>query len=96
MYFNNIYEQNNAGNSIDCDFMVNTSIYPLGDKITALNYGENVYSNSLPRILDGEGYKTISSHAEEIGEFNWTELHKNGFGIETIWDVGDYVYEEIS
>lgn len=94
LYFNNIYEQNNAGNSIDCDFMVNTSIYPLGDKITALNYGENVYSNSLPRILEGEGYKTISSHAEEIGEFNWTELHKNGFGIETMWDIGGYVYEE--
>ena len=94
LYFNNIYEQNNAGNSIDCDFMVNTSIYPLGDKITALNYGENYYSNSLPRILEESGYKTISSHAEEIGEFNWTELHKNGFGVDTLWDISDYIYEE--
>ena len=94
LYFTNIYEQNNAGNSIDCDFMVNTSIYPLGDKITALNYGENTYSNSLPRILESEGYKTISSHAEDIGEFNWTELHKNGFGVETLWGISDYVYEE--
>lgn len=94
LYFTNIYEQNNAGNSIDCDFMVNTSIYPLGDKITALNYGENTYSNSLPRILEGEGYNTISSHAEEIGEFNWTEIHKNGFGVKNLWDIGDYIYEE--
>lgn len=94
LYFTNIYEQNNAGNSIDCDLMVNTSIYPLGDKITALNYGENTYSNSLPRILESEGYKTISSHAEEVGEFNWTELHKNGFGVENLWDISDYVYEE--
>lgn len=94
LYFTNIYEQNNAGNSIDCDFMVNTSIYPLGDKITALNYGENTYSNSLARILESEGYHTISSHAEDIGEFNWTELHKNCFGVNELWDIGDYVYEE--
>lgn len=94
LYFTNIYEQNNAGNSIDCDFMVNTSIYPLGDKITALNYGENTYTNSLVRILESEGYYTISSHAEDIGEFNWTELHKNCFGVDELWDIGDYVYEE--
>lgn len=94
LYFINIYEQNNAGNSIDCDFMVNTSIYPLGDKITALNYGEYSYSNSLPRILEGEGYNTISSHAEEVGEFNWTEIHKNGFGVKNLWDISNYIYEE--
>lgn len=94
LYFPNIYEQNNAGNSIDCDFMVNTSVYPLGDKITALNYGEDTYSNSLSRILEGEGYNTISSHAEEIGEFNWTEIHKNSFGVKNLWDISDYIYEE--
>lgn len=95
LYFTNIYEQNNAGNSIDCDFLINTSIYPLGDKITALNYGENIYSNSLSRILNDEGYRTISTHAEEIGDFNWTELHKNGFGAKELWDISDYVYEEV-
>jgi len=94
LYFNNFYEQNNAGNSIDCDFMVNSSIFPLGDKITALNYGENTYPNSLPSILKEKGYTTISSHAEEPGEFNWTELHKNGFGVDKLWDIKDYIYEE--
>ena len=94
LYFSNFYEQNNAGNSIDCDFMVNSSIFPLGDKITALNYGENTYSNSLPNLLKGKGYTTISTHAEEPGEFNWTELHKNGFGADKLWDIRDYVYEE--
>ncbi|NFI56284.1 LTA synthase family protein [Clostridium botulinum] len=94
LYFNNFYEQNNAGNSIDCDFMINTSIYPLGNKITALNYGENVYPNSLPRILQKDGYFTISSHAELPNEFNWTELHKNSFGANELWTINDYVYEE--
>ena len=95
LYFNNIYQQNNAGNSIDCDFLVNTSVFPLGgDKITALNYSENVYDNSLPRLLKGEGYTTISTHAEEAGSFNWTELHKNGFGVDKLWTIKDYVYDE--
>lgn len=94
LYFNNFYEQNNAGNSIDCDFLVNTSIMPLGDKITALNYGTNIYSNSLSRVLNSEGYTTISTHAEDAGEFNWTELHANGFGSDKIWNINDYVYEE--
>ena len=94
LYFDNIYEQNNAGNSIDCDFMVNTSVFPLGDKITGTNYGDDVFQNSLPRILEKEGYTTISTHAEDRGEFNWTELHKNSFGAQELWDVGDYIYEE--
>ncbi|MDS0528174.1 LTA synthase family protein [Clostridium sp. SHJSY1] len=94
LYFNNFYEQNNAGNSIDCDFMVNSSVFPLGGKITGLNYSENVYLNSLPRILNNQGYNTISSHAEELGEFNWGELHKNSFGVQKIWNINDYKYEE--
>jgi len=94
LYFNNFYEQNNAGNSIDCDVLVNTSVFPLGKKITALNYGENTYPNALPNLLKDKGYTTISSHAESPGEFNWTELHKNGFGVEKLWDIRDYKYEE--
>lgn len=94
LYFNNVYQQNNAGNSIDCDFMVNTSVFPLGDKITSLNYGENTYKDSLPRVLQKNGYLTISSHAEAKGEFNWTELHKNGFGVEQLWDISNFNYEE--
>ena len=94
LYFDNFYQQNNAGNSIDCDFMVNTSIYPLGEKITGLNYGECTYRNSLPRVLNNLQYTTITTHAEEKGEFNWTELHKNSFGVEKLWDISDYIYEE--
>lgn len=95
LYFNNIYQQNNAGNSIDCDFLVNTSVYPLGGiTITALNYGEKVYSNSLPRILKSEGYETITTHAEENDSFNWNELHKNCFGVDKLWDITKYDYDE--
>lgn len=95
LYFNNIYQQNNAGNSIDCDFLVNTSVYPLGmNKITALYYGTNTYKNALPRILKRNGYNTISTHAEEFNEFNWTEIHKNSFGADKLWSIRDYKEDE--
>lgn len=94
IYCSNFYEQNSGGHSIDCDFLVNTSIYPLEDFITAVNYGENVYSNSLPRILKRNGYNTITTHAEELNSFNWTELHKCGFDPDDIWALNDFDYDE--
>ena len=94
LYFNNFYEQNNGGNSIDCDLLINASIFTLGECITATNYGEVVYPNSLARILKSEGYTTVATHGDIAAEFNWTELHRNGFGADLIWDRGKYVYEE--
>lgn len=95
LYFDNIYQQNNAGNSIDADSIVNTSFLTLGGNITATNYGEFVYENSLQRILKKDGYTTISAHAEYPSEFNWTELHKNGFGADILWDLNQFNYDEI-
>lgn len=94
LYFNNIYEQNNGGHSIDCDFLVNTSILPLGDDVTAVAYGENIYDNSLPRILSSEGYITITSRPEKPGDFNWMELHKNSFGVDYVYSINDYEDDE--
>lgn len=93
-YFNNIYEQNNGGNSSDADLMVNASSYTLSGVITATHYGEVVYPHSFQRILKSEGYTTVSAHADNAGEFNWTELHKNGFGVDILWDLREFKYEE--
>ena len=94
LYFPNIYEQNNGGDSIDCDFLINSSTFTLGDQITGLNYGENIYPNSLPRIFENLGYETITSHAENYSAFNWSELHKNAFGVNTLWSLNDYNNDE--
>lgn len=29
------------------------------------------------------------------GEFNWSELHKNGFGAQELWSLYDYNYDEV-
>jgi len=94
LYFTNIYEQNNGGDSIDCDFLINSSTFTLGDQITALNYSENTYPNSLPRLFENIGYNTITSHAENYSAFNWSKLHKNAFGVETLWSLNEYNNDE--
>ena len=90
LYFNNIYEQNNGGHSIDCDFLVNTSIYPSGNRVSAIAYGQNIYTNSFPRILSRYSYTTITSRPEKPGDFNWMKLHKNCFGVNNVFSILDY------
>ncbi|MBS4804421.1 MAG: sulfatase-like hydrolase/transferase, partial [Clostridium sp.] len=93
IYFNNIHEQNNAGNSIDMDMMAASGVLPLGDVITYLEYPEVKYY-SLPRLLNKEGYNTILTHAERAGDWNWAEAGKSAAGYKTIWDINDYIIDE--
>lgn len=96
IYFSSIYQQNNAASSIDCDFMVNTSIFPLGgNTITAIAHSQNTYKNSLPRVLKSEGYNTSTAHAEITGNFSWGETHKNSFGVDNIYDVNTFSVKEV-
>lgn len=94
LYFDNIYEQNNAGNSIDCDMMVNTGLLPLGDNITFLTNADVKYE-SLPRILNKNGYTTVSTHAERAGDWNWSEAHSNALGYKDMWDIDSYKLDEV-
>jgi len=93
LYFSNVHEQNNAGNSIDMDMMAATGILPLGDVITYLEYPEVKYK-SLPRLLEEEGYNTILSHAERAGDWNWAEAGKSAAGFNEIWDIKQYTLDE--
>lgn len=93
LYFKNVYEQNNAGNSIDMDMMAASGVLPLGDVITYLEYPEVKYY-SLSRILNKEGYNTILTHAEKAGDWNWAEAGKSASGYKTIWDIRDYNIDE--
>jgi len=93
LYFSNIHEQNNAGNSIDMDMMAASGVLPLGDVITYLEYPEVKYK-SLPRLLEEQGYNTILSHAERAGDWNWAEAGKSAAGYNEIWDIRQYTIDE--
>lgn len=94
LYFDNIYEQNNAGNSIDCDMMANTGLLTLGDSITFLTHADVKYQ-SLPRILNENGYTTISTHAERASDWNWSEAHSNALGYQDMWDIDSYKLDDV-
>ncbi len=94
IYCSNFYEENGEALSIDCDFIVNSSIYPSRRYKTGVYYGENTYSSSLPRILKRNGYHTISTHAEDKDNYNWSEFHRCGFNPDEMWSIEDYDYDE--
>ncbi|MBE6054495.1 MAG: LTA synthase family protein [Clostridium sartagoforme] len=93
LYFDNIYEQNNSGTSSDADLLVNTSVFPSRVYRTFLTYPWTNY-NSLQKILNDEGYTTISTHAELSGSWNWAEPHKV-FEADKLWDLNDFNVDEI-
>jgi phosphoglycerol transferase MdoB-like AlkP superfamily enzyme len=73
LYFPNTFEQVNEGTSSDCDLMVNTSILPLRSGSTFFRYPNTNY-NSLPNLLEYEGYSTIAIHPDKGSFWNY----KNG------------------
>lgn len=93
LYFSNIYEQNNGGNSIDCDMMVNTGLLTLGDSITFLSHPQVKY-NSLARVLNSKGYTTVSTHAERSGDWGWAQAHKYSLDFDNMWDINKYNIDE--
>lgn len=93
LYFDNIYEQNNSGTSSDSDLMVNTSIFPVRENSTFPTYPWTKY-NSLQKLLNEEGYTTISTHAELPGNWNWAEPHKS-FETDKIWDINEFNLDEV-
>ena len=93
LYFDNIYEQNNSGTSSDADLLVNASIFPARNLRTFLTYPWVNY-NSLQKLLNDEGYTTISTHAELPGSWNWAEPHKV-FEADMLWEIKDFNEDEI-
>lgn len=73
LYFPNTFEQVNEGTSSDADLMVNTSMLPLRQGSTFFRYPNTNY-NSLPNLLEGEGYATSAIHPDKGSFWNY----KNG------------------
>jgi len=70
LYFPNTFEQVNEGTSSDCDLMVNTSMLPLRSGSTFFRYPNTNY-NSLPNILEDEGYATHAIHPDKGSFWNY-------------------------
>lgn len=93
LYFPNIYEQVNEGTSSDSDLMVNTSMLPLRRGSTFFRYPVRDY-NSMPRILDRNGYESVAIHPDKGSFWNYSK-GLPGLGFENFIDFHSFNPDEL-
>ncbi|UCZ53569.1 LTA synthase family protein [Bacillus shivajii] len=87
-YFENFYYQTGQGKTSDAEFIINTSLYPLGRGAVFLTHDENEY-RGLPEILLNHGYHTATFHANNQSFYNRDVMYPN-LGYEDIYSFSDY------
>ena len=76
MYFSNYYSQASSGTSSDSEFTFATSLLPVTNGAVAISYWNREYE-TLQKLLKGEGYRTVSMHANTGDFWNRNNFHKN-------------------
>ncbi|WP_181884600.1 LTA synthase family protein [Neobacillus piezotolerans] len=83
-YFTKFYQQISQGNTVDAEFLANTSLYPSGQYVTSKRYaGKEI--PSLPRLLHGVGYQTATLHTNDKEFYNRGEFYK-ALGFDRVYD----------
>jgi lipoteichoic acid synthase len=93
LYFPNIMEQVGDGTSIDAEFIVNTSLYPLSLGSASLRYPQNRY-NSLPKLLEKRGFHTVDIHPDPGSYWNWMEFMR-AVGMADCIDSSSFKKDEL-
>jgi phosphoglycerol transferase MdoB-like AlkP superfamily enzyme len=88
-----VHEQVHEGNTIDAEFITNTSIYPLKQGSTSFLYPYNSYTNTLPQIMKRSGYYTSDIQPDEGSFWNWMVLMKS-LGFEKCMDNSSFHTDE--
>lgn len=92
IYFPNIFEQVNEGTSSDSDLMVNTSMLPLKQGSTFFRNPATTY-NSMPNILEKDGYSTIAIHPDKGSFWNYAQ-GLTGIGFDKFVDYYSFNHDE--
>lgn len=93
IYFPNIFEQVNEGTSSDSDLMVNTSMLPLRQGSTFFRYPNTNY-NSMPNILEKDGYSTVAIHPDKGSFWNYSQ-GLTGIGFDKFTDYYSFNHDEV-
>jgi phosphoglycerol transferase MdoB-like AlkP superfamily enzyme len=93
IYFDNYYAQVNEGTSSDADLMTNTSIFPVRRGSTFFRFPYTTY-NSMPKILEKQGYSTKAIHPDNGEYWNWMEALYN-IGFEQCIDSKSFKMDEV-
>jgi lipoteichoic acid synthase len=92
-YFSNTYQQIGAGNTSDAEFLINTSLYPAGNKPSSKIY-ENKIIPSLPRLLSKNGYYTTTFHADNVEYWNRIKLYP-ALGFDKYYEESFFGKEDV-
>lgn len=92
LYFSSVMEQVKDGNSSDAELLFNTSLYPIQKGSAFLRFGDNEY-NSLPRILDRQGYTSIVLHGDDREFWNRHTVFPN-LGFDRYIDETQFASQE--
>ncbi|MBD7963194.1 LTA synthase family protein [Fictibacillus norfolkensis] len=93
MYFSNTYQQIGAGNTSDAEFLINTSLYPAGNKPSSKIYANKVMP-SLPRLLSNKGYFTATFHADNVEYWNRIMLYP-ALGFDKYYEKSFFGNEDV-
>ncbi len=93
IYFDNYYTQVNEGTSSDSDLMTNTSVFPVRKGSTFFRFPYTYY-NSLPKIMEKNGYSTKAIHPDDGGYWNWKEGLTN-IGFQQCIDAKSFKMDEV-
>jgi phosphoglycerol transferase MdoB-like AlkP superfamily enzyme len=92
LYFKNYHEQVYNGTSSDADLLTNTSVYPVRRGSTFFRYPYNTY-NSLPNLLEKQGYATTAIHPDKGSYWNWQPALKS-IGFQNTIDSASFNMDE--
>ena len=93
IYFDNYYTQVNEGTSSDADLMTNTSVFPVRKGSTFFRFPFTEY-NSLPKIMEKNGYSTKAIHPDDGAYWNWKEALTN-MGFQQCIDAKNFKMDEV-
>jgi len=93
LYFPRFYSQIGQGTTSDAEFASNTSIYPLASGAISKKFIGMPYP-SLPRILQKEGYTSMTFHPNDITFWRRDNLYPS-LGFEHVYDKSFYQDEDM-
>ena len=92
LYFSDYHEEVYNGTSSDSDLMSNTSVYPVRTGSTFFRFPSNTY-NSMPKLLEQEGYNTLALHPDKGSYWNWMPALKS-IGFQQTFDTASFKQDE--
>jgi lipoteichoic acid synthase len=83
-YFPNTFSQTSAGNTVDAEFTVNTSLLAPTDGVSSVKYSDHELTG-LPKLLRANGYDAVTLHQNDVRFWNRIGLYP-ALGFRRYWD----------